>query len=38
MSWSPAGSVALAALTALVRNNEHQLWFRSQTLRFSFAA
>lgn len=38
MSWSPSGSVALAALTALVRNNEHQLWFRSQTLRFSFAA
>ena len=37
MSWSPSGSVALAALTALVRNNEHQLWFRHQTLRFSFA-
>lgn len=37
MSWSASGSVALAALTALVRNNEHQLWFRSQTLRFSFA-
>jgi hypothetical protein len=37
MSWSPAGSVALAALTALVRNNEHLLWFRHQTLRFSFA-
>lgn len=38
MSWSPSGSVALAALTALVRNNEHLLWFRSQTLRFSFAS
>lgn len=38
MSWSPSGSVALAALTALVRNNEHQLWFRSHTLRFSFAS
>lgn len=36
MSWSASGSVALAALTALVRNNEHQLWFRHQTLRFSF--
>ena len=38
MSWSPSGSVALAALTALVRNNEHQHWFRSHTLRFSFAS
>lgn len=36
MSWSSTGSVALAALTALVRHNEHQLWFRQQTLRFSF--
>lgn len=38
MSWSPTGSVALAALTALVRNNEYQQWFQSQTIRFSFAA
>jgi hypothetical protein len=38
MSWSPPGSVALAALTALVRNNEYQQWFQSQTIRFSFAA
>jgi hypothetical protein len=37
MSWSPTGSVSLAALTALVRNNEYQQWFRSQTIRFSFA-
>lgn len=37
MSWSSSGSVALAALTALVRNDEYQLWFRSQTFRFSFA-
>jgi hypothetical protein len=36
MSWSSSGSVALAALTALVRNNEHHLWFRHQSLRFSF--
>ena len=37
MSWSPTGSVALAALTALVRNNEYEQWFQSQTIRFSFA-
>jgi hypothetical protein len=37
MSWSPTGSVALAALTALVRNNEYTQWFQSQTIRFSFA-
>jgi hypothetical protein len=36
MSWSPTGSVALAALTALVRNNEYTQWFQSQTIRFSF--
>ena len=38
MSWSPTGSVALAALTALVRNNEYKQWFQSQTIRFSFAS
>lgn len=37
MSWSATGSVALAALTALVRNDEHALWFRSRTVRFTFA-
>ena len=37
MSWSPTGSVALAALTALVRNDEYTQWFQSQTIRFSFA-
>jgi hypothetical protein len=37
MSWSPTGSAALAALTALVRNHEYQQWFQSQTIRFSFA-
>lgn len=37
MSWSPTGSVALAALTALVRNNEYQQWFQFQTVPFSFA-
>jgi hypothetical protein len=32
MSWSPEGSVALAALTALVRNREHDSWFKKKTL------
>lgn len=36
MSWSPTGSVALAALTALLRNDEYKQWFQSQTIRFSF--
>jgi hypothetical protein len=38
MSWSASGSVALAALTALVRNDEHAQWFRSRSVRFAFAA
>jgi hypothetical protein len=36
MSWSAAGSVALAALTALVRNDEYSQWFRSRSIRFAF--
>jgi hypothetical protein len=36
MSWSSTGSVSLAALTALVRNNEYQQWFQFQTVPFSF--
>lgn len=32
MSWSAAGSVALAALTAMIRNGESQTWFKKQTL------
>lgn len=36
MSWSDTGSVALAALTALVRNNEYAQWFRSHSIRFAF--
>ena len=32
MSWSPEGSVALAALTALIRNREHESWFKKGTL------
>lgn len=38
MSWSASGSVALAALVALVRNDEHALWFRSRSIRFAFAS
>ena len=32
MSWSAAGSVALAALTAMIRNGESESWFKKQTL------
>lgn len=35
MSWSLAGSSALAALTALVSNSEAALWFRSSALSFT---
>lgn len=38
MSWSATGSAALAALTAVVRNDEYSQWFRSRSLRFSFAS
>ena len=36
MSWSVSGSVALATLTALVRNGEATQWFRSGSLDFCF--
>jgi hypothetical protein len=38
MSWSRYGSVALAAVTTLVRNQEYTRWFQTGTLAFSFAA
>lgn len=38
MSWSKPGSVALAAVTALVRNQEYKRWFQTGTLSFSFCA
>jgi len=38
MSWSKPGSVALAAVTALVRNQEYKRWFQTHTLSFSFSA
>jgi len=36
-SWSKPGSVALAAITALVRNREYKRWFQAATLSFSFS-
>lgn len=38
MSWSPDGSVTLAALTAMKRNNEYHLWFEYQKLELTWAA
>ena len=34
MSWSKTGSAALAAITALVFNQEYSQWFRTGTLNF----
>ncbi|MBF0351523.1 MAG: hypothetical protein HQM11_10860 [SAR324 cluster bacterium] len=38
MSWSKAGSVALASVTALKRNQEYQHWFKNHTLEFNLIA
>jgi len=38
MSWSMPGSVALASITALVRNNEHKRWLEKGTIEFKLAA
>lgn len=38
MSWSKEGSVALASLTALKRNNENKKWFEEKELNFKLAA
>ena len=38
MSWSPDGSGALAALATLVRNDQHDAWFRTGQIRFTMAA
>lgn len=37
MSWSRPGSGALAAVTALVRNQEYKRWFQSGSLSFAFS-
>lgn len=38
MSWSADGSGALAALTTLVINGEHEQWFKTGEIRFAPAA
>ncbi len=38
MSWSKAGSVALASVTVLGRNKEFKKWFEDQELEFAIAA
>jgi hypothetical protein len=38
MSWSKTGSVTLAALTALKRNNEFMSWFENREIELKFAA
>lgn len=38
MSWSRKGSVALASLTSLKRNNEDRKWFEEQEIDFKLAA
>lgn len=38
MSWSKPGSVALASLTALKRNQETKVWFENQRLDFKLVA
>lgn len=38
MSWSTHGSIGMASLTAVIRNNEHALWFEQGELEFTFAA
>ena len=38
MAWSKSGSVALATVTALKRNNEADKWFRERKLDFQLAA
>ena len=37
MSWSKPGLVALAAVTALVKNQEYKQWFQTGTLSFRFS-
>jgi len=38
MSWSKAGSVCLATITALKRNKENEKWFETKCLNFKLAA
>ncbi len=38
MSWSESGSMAIAALEALTRNNEYQHWFEYHEIELKHAA
>jgi len=38
MSWSKAGSVSLATITAIKRNKENEKWFETKNLNFKLAA
>ena len=38
MSWSKDGSVALASITSLKRNNENRKWFEEKEIDFKLAA
>jgi Uncharacterised protein family (UPF0236) len=38
MSWSKAGSVSLATITAIKRNKENEKWFETKSLDFKLAA
>jgi hypothetical protein len=38
MSWSPPGSIALAALATAARNQEVDRWFRTGQIKFELAA
>jgi hypothetical protein len=38
MSWSKDGSICLAGLTALIKNNESERWFADDYLEFKLAA
>lgn len=38
MSWSKAGSVALASVTALKKNQTYKMWFRKRELEFKLVS
>ena len=38
MSWSRVGSISLASITALAKNNEYHRWFKHGEIEFKFAA
>jgi hypothetical protein len=38
MSWARAGSVSLASITALARNNEYHRWFEDGEIEFKLAS